>query len=654
MARPDLQALTQDDLASIANRGLVKRALKELDAGTLSADWQEDDDGTIIAAWSDDVCCTLPGGKTIEEATCDCPALEMCRHILRTVLAWQTRQEETGAGDVPANDEPWNPGDIRDEEIEAIVPKTTLTNAKRLWSQGVLAELLRSTKPSARFHAPGHTVRFPVPHDLRYTRCSCSDPAPCSHAVLAIWSFRRMASELTSGIVQEGALDTTINPDPLTNGLQCVAELLENGFASVGTAWRDAALRASRECSAENLVWPSEILEELAMEYERYSERDAVFSPGEALDRVGELLLRTDAILAGKAPVPQAFIRGLRTDKDTVLGAARFIGLGGVVTERRSSSKLTVFLQDSDTGSVVTVEREFKEDPELGEPKPYSQLGRSHAVKDASMWLLASGQLVTQGGKRKASGKLVIGRARAAVNPQNFSWEQLKSPVLIEDEAELSARLALLPPASFRPRSSAGDFHVCPVASLEDASFDTSSNAIVAWLRDPSGAVMRLLHPWTNRGRSGAEALLEALTGRETPVFVSGQVRNQGRGIEIRPAAVIVKNEKGARRMIMPWLDGTSQAATQYQDSSIHGDSLYDSRLGRYSIAREIATEILLSGTRRFRRHDSGRIARAIREVEESGYHRMAKILREIESTDDPRPAGVLVRILALERELGG
>lgn len=640
MSRADLLALTHDDLAALANRGLVKRAQKELDSGALSAQWDEGGDGTLTAAWSDGATCVLPGAMTLRDARCDCAALELCRHILRTVLAWQQKQPQVGE---PAEAEPWDPGAISDGTIEAQVPKPVLTQAKRLWSGGILAELLRTSKPSARFHLPGHTVRFPVPDDLRYVLCSCADPAPCVHAVLAVQAFRLLPKEDESGIVSEGSIDAKLDPAPLQAAETCVADALENGFANLGNVWRDRVRGLAADCAAATYLWPAQILDELAENFERYSERDSAFQPAAATFLLGELLVRCDAIRSGCAPVPQAFIRGLKSDRDSSLGSARFIGLGSMVEEARKSSTVHTFLQDSGSGHVVTLSRNFSEDPEAGvERKKFHHLARAPAVRDASIALLAAGQLVTQGGKRTASGRLVIGRARAAVSPQNFEWQHLKAPVLVEDYAELATRLALLPPASFRPRQAAADFHVCPIAEIDQPHFHPAENCVAAILRDQSGTEMRLAHPWSDRGRAGAESLLAALTSGKKPLYVAGHVRSSGHGLVIRPTMFVLEDAGGSRVAVLPWL---SPPGSETGGKLQPGDHI---RHWRYDIAQTLLEELLLSGRRRLSARDWPAWQRSIEELDATGCHRMAGLLNSMQNRDQGRSTRAMLSALKL------
>jgi hypothetical protein len=616
MKRPDLIALTPDDLAALANRGLVKRAQKELEAGDLSAQWTETDDGTITAIWPDGVTCMLPGSKTLKEARCDCAALDLCRHLLRTVLAWQSRQTQS-----TVLVEPWNPARITDDLIEAQVPKATRDRARLLWSQGVLAEVLCAVKPSARFHCPGHTVRFPVPDDLRYAQCSCSEPAPCTHAVLAVQAFRLLPVDQSSGVISEGPLDAPVTSAPLEAAADCIQQMLDEGLTTLSPAWRDRV----RRIAAESLPWPAQILEELADDFDHYTARDAGFSPEAMLSRAGELLLRADAILSGCAPVPQAFIRGLKADRDSDLGSSRFIGLGANVIEGRASTAVHVFLQESDTGHVVTVMREFAEPPEAVR-KPFHQLAQTSSVKDASLASLASGQLVTQGGKRTAAGRLVIGRARAVVNPQAFAWEQLKAPLLVEDFSEIMARLRLLPPACFRPRRAGSDFHVCPLQAIEAARFDASTNAITALIIDANGQRAKLVHPWTQRGQIGAESLLAELQSGARPVFIAGQVQASGQGLVIRPTSLILVSEGNIRRGIQPWI-----SSARLSSAFVHpADAAPGSTEPRpYATATELGIELLLQGAKRLAQRGWPGWERGIHELEERGYHRMGDQLRQ-------------------------
>ncbi|MGW5348788.1 hypothetical protein ACWERJ_38880, partial [Streptomyces sp. NPDC004050] len=91
-ARPDLLALTEDTLAALTNRGLVKRAAKELAAGA-GAVVGAAADGSLTGRFPDGTEAVLPPGAAIDLGTCSCAATGTCRHLLGLILAY--RQQAT-------------------------------------------------------------------------------------------------------------------------------------------------------------------------------------------------------------------------------------------------------------------------------------------------------------------------------------------------------------------------------------------------------------------------------------------------------------------------------------------------------------------------------------------------------------------------------
>ena len=89
MPRADLLALTADDLATLSNRGTVKRAQKELDAAEVTCEIHDEPQGDLLFSWSDGITCRFPAGKSAHDAVCSSGTLGISRHIIRSVLAYQ-------------------------------------------------------------------------------------------------------------------------------------------------------------------------------------------------------------------------------------------------------------------------------------------------------------------------------------------------------------------------------------------------------------------------------------------------------------------------------------------------------------------------------------------------------------------------------------
>ncbi len=98
MARNDLLVLSLDDLAALTNRGTVKRAQREIEANECRVELMESAEGEVTAKWSDGVECRIPAGAVVGDGRCSCAAVGLCRHLVRTVLAYQRQAHEPDDG----------------------------------------------------------------------------------------------------------------------------------------------------------------------------------------------------------------------------------------------------------------------------------------------------------------------------------------------------------------------------------------------------------------------------------------------------------------------------------------------------------------------------------------------------------------------------
>src|SRR5262245_50817508 len=135
MARTDLLALTDDDLASLTTRGKVKEARHDLDRGVTGR--LSEVEGAVRVEWSDGRASELPAGARLDEGKCSCGAVEACRHLVRLVMLYQREK----AAPVAAT-QPWDPGAITDEELAKHFRPSALDKARNESDAGVLVELV--------------------------------------------------------------------------------------------------------------------------------------------------------------------------------------------------------------------------------------------------------------------------------------------------------------------------------------------------------------------------------------------------------------------------------------------------------------------------------------------------------------------------------
>ncbi|HEU4321769.1 MAG TPA: hypothetical protein VFS21_01350 [Roseiflexaceae bacterium] len=560
--RQDLLALTPDDLALLANRGLVKRAQQELLAGDLRWELAEDADGTVTVVWSDGVVCVLPPGRPPTRGQCSCPAATGCRHLIRTALLYQHVAAARAGSIAPvALHEPWDPGAIDDTELARALPPHALAWARDALEQGQVLELVRGAKPSAYLHPGAVLVRFLVRGDLRYTHCDCAEAAPCRHVALAVWAFRLLPPDRNSGLVETAP--PAAPPIDLLDALEAaLRELAALGLSGAAQPLTDRLRRLEQRCRTAGLVWPAEALADLLQQQHSYAAHDARFAPDRLLALVAELCIRADAIRTGSGAVPQLFVRGSAADRETATGTARLVGLGCGVRVRRGGVDLAAYLLDAESGAPLVVRRAV-DDPAGGGPPPFWQLAQQPAAGGVALAALGRGQALARGGRRLPNAAFIPERARLALNPQGYQWERLPGRALVEDFAELAGHVAAQPPAALRPRRLTEGLYLCPLAGAEDATFDVVQQAVRATLRDPAGGTAALRHPFTTRGHGGAEALLVALRERPGDLrFVAGHVAQTAHGLVIAPTALVLQDGQ-TRRALLPWVDRGAERAAE-------------------------------------------------------------------------------------------
>ncbi|KNE80496.1 hypothetical protein ADZ36_21685 [Streptomyces fradiae] len=99
--RADLLALTADTLAALTNRGLVKRASKDIDAGRAPV-LTVGEDGRVRADYAGAAVAELPPGAGLDNGSCGCGATGVCRHLIGLVLAYQRTASAHGTTGTPA------------------------------------------------------------------------------------------------------------------------------------------------------------------------------------------------------------------------------------------------------------------------------------------------------------------------------------------------------------------------------------------------------------------------------------------------------------------------------------------------------------------------------------------------------------------------
>ncbi|HEX7306258.1 SWIM zinc finger family protein [Lentzea sp.] len=496
MTRSDLLALTPDALAALANRGLVKRAVKELDAGVVPA-LESDAAGTVQGKFPDGTTTTLPPGVALDSAQCSCGASGVCRHRIAVVLAYQ-RTREAGA---PA--EVWSPGAVTDDDLVALMGERTLRRARRAFQAGYRAKLRRpaADDQTAQAELPTCTVTFLVPGDLSYVHTDAVNKDEAT--ALAVWAFREADAQGTDTVDVGGA------PTSATD-LSAVADLLDqllldgatNASEVLDVAWQ----RLHRDLTAQRLHWPAAVITELLDQLSAYRRRSA----GYEAERFAALLTELHARIT--ATGPRAEVLGPDEPAETPLRRVRLTALGARV---RAENAVDVYFA---SGDVVLVQRDT--------PLRTGQR-------------LAASNVVSESATRSASRVVALKTSRVAktsLTPVGTAWDHLPRALVVDDYDAAAAHLAELPPRQVRARVEAELVRAVRVAEVTDLVYDPAAQRLTATLHGPAGGTCVLEANHRAVAPGSLDALAAAL--RTGPTTVTGSVRRHRGTLVVDPLAV--------------------------------------------------------------------------------------------------------------------
>ncbi|HVL07001.1 MAG TPA: hypothetical protein VM388_13510 [Acidimicrobiales bacterium] len=635
MARADLLALSDDTLSALANRGIVKRALREVAEGK-GPTVAEAPDGTVTGSFADGTEVVLAPGLTLFRARCSCPAPDVCRHRVMTVIAYRDRP-------APAEWTPWSPADFTDDDVEALVGSRTLAAARKAFRAGYQARVRR---PSAEDPVPtvelaSCTVRFLVPRELGYARVDAARGAREDAVALAIWAYRAADEHHAGAAVADVAVGGGRAERPAAGGsgvepvLGLLVDVLAEGVATTGPALTTAIVRARSTLDAQNLRWPVDALDDLAGQLEAYRARSARYRAEDAASLVAEVVARHRCVVGGGASLRPGVL-GTEEAAETPLRLLRLTGLGARVSGDDAVRTVEVYLANGEAGVVLALRRRV-EAAEGEEAPSAAALGRRKAG-GARLSALAGGDVVTESAVRAASRVVRIAESRVGrttVAPSSGAWGDLPAGILVDDLDAEAARLAGLAPAVVRPRVVAENVRAVVVEGVEGMQYLPGSQVLLATVRAPTGrATVSFGH---SSARAGAlDALAKALGGESGPVrFVAGHLSRHAGDVVIEPTAIVA----GESVVVPAFAPATGSAI-------ITGPGVAGDRLAAaVGDALAASAEVVHRGWRHLPAGWTARAHRAAQALQRSGLERAAAAMTDLAgATKSVAPDGALDR----------
>lgn len=342
-------------LVTLANKGLYKRALKDLET-TGQVELVVADGHLQVQL--DEITVSL--NPNISQSTCSCPSKTVCKHILMGILVAadyaakeveekteeaateENRQEavsETVSRQSSGND--WE--ELKKVDLAQLrkqAGKKLFEDTLRLIQDGWTADFIESDMLEATINTENITVYFPKDDSLNRSVCKCGESGLCKHKLIAILSYLSSQGILSSesdGNQPELSLLTEETIDVLRGASRFITGIFEKGLIGCGENEAETAIQYSirlETCGIGNLA---RLFRSLSSDIENMLAKHVGFQPLTTFATLSRLHNTLRLILRNTQnnEMLSKLIEGTRSDYYTT-PIGHFTGLGAYPWQTRS------------------------------------------------------------------------------------------------------------------------------------------------------------------------------------------------------------------------------------------------------------------------------------------------------------------------------
>lgn len=575
--KQSLADVDEDYLVGISNKGIVKRAYKDLEeaggsegAALAEPDWTAQE--LVVPAGSETVRIRLPLG----ESRCSCPSRSICRHVIMGILlakqaaaggektdAVKPGSEEAGADSTDTlGEQVWQ--EVLSQPRKPLFRALGSKGLRRLASIMEAGETPRVERSSVvKVQLPGQEITVKLLSPLSYSTCSCHKKELCSHKAEAIlWcqylEKQLTAEELTAELEQLPDLDLQELQDTAEQIRSCLEGLLEVGLARGGQEQAEELERLAILCHNAGLPGWEGDLRALADSYGKYLRRSAGLTMEKLAGQLQRLFHRTGQLevlvrtaLNGAAEEAQGIIGRIQALAGEFRSAYLPVGeleLTGITAEHFVSDSGyegdTVYFLEISTGTWYTYTS--------ARPTFYEGKKRGgYQEKTPAPWgvpLLLEGladvQLRLRGAKCDAVGRLsssqetrgeILGRSELTAEKLE-GWYYREFDRLFAEQ---------IPPPSPPQKASAGDGHprlvFVQAERFQQGKFNEITQMLELPIWDPAGRQVLVELPYSKREEASIR-YLERLKKKQKPCFL-GRVYLQGNRICLYPVDLLERQD---------------------------------------------------------------------------------------------------------------
>jgi SWIM zinc finger len=522
--------LGDEALAALANKGLVRRARKDLETNPPKLTETGGDKVTIQV---ED--CTVELAEIPSQSKCTCPASGVCRHILSALLFLRESQSPAALA-APALFDSAELLSITDETLAKWAGKPLMQRAKLALHIGLPAEFDEQGSLVIRLPTWNTVCHWMPGGGLEGMLCSCHTPGPCVHRVAAILTYLlargQRAAEPPPAL--EAAAETPRTRSEVLDSVgRLLCETVSLGLSRLSPATVDRLRTLAISAHGVDLPRMQRLLDSLAHDAVQHLERHAQASSAGLLGKAAQIEALRCALKQ-----PTAALVGQHRSHYEKVGDVKLIGMGA--RKFRTASGyigLTVYFWDQLIKNWTTwtsvrpiavpgfdPAKQYTQDgPWIGCQSPH-QACRS-VVRLTGTWRNHAGRLSA----RSSTRALVLGPSNPSAVPGFDQWSEIAPRAqrlfggglggpLQQDE------VVFLHPQVWAP-----------------PQFDQVRQELVRFLIDKTGRALPLVLPHTSFTEEAIGVLEQYQPTAPRPVL--GLLRLDADRLSVEPIAFYVDND---------------------------------------------------------------------------------------------------------------
>lgn len=589
--RESLAALDDDALAALANKGLLRRARKDLEQTPAeivdqalepaTEEFGLDNDqhvdstnrpiegvresaspGTRTFPPADDTIRVRVAGETVTvpsnplQASCTCPAAGVCRHILGALVFLREASASSTAESAPSEEAAVDLlGGLDDEALRRWAGKPLLRRAIKSLAEGLKVEFDEGGLFVARFPSWNVSCRFVPGAGLAGLLCSCQAPDVCLHRVAAVLAWQVAQGQRTIAI-KEAILPAAdeaprTREEVLASVHAVLGEMLSVGLARLSAATGQRLQTLAVSCHGVQLPRLERWLTVLADELSRTLRRDAQSNTTALM----EWSARVAALAAALAAPKPGLVGRHRTSYEQV-GSVSLIGLGAERWRSKAGyAGLTVYFWDESLGNWCRWSDTRPLNVWAFDPaRRYDEYGPWDGC--SSPKLASHSRLQLTDAWRNSVGRL-SGRARTRAtllgesDPRNVPG--------ISDWSQIGEQAHKLFGGGLAERSEQDELVLLRPTVWLPGAYDEVRQELVRLVLDEKQRALPLVLPFTAETAS-AVSILERHDAAGT-IGILGQLRLSGGKLSVKPISLLL--ESGVINLTLDAAASASQPATQ-------------------------------------------------------------------------------------------